>query len=277
MLKHSVKTLILLSFFVSPWVLADEAAAPVVAITPAPADTVPVPQNVPASSPAVSTLPLDQRVAVLERQISAMNQIDLVNQMTRVEQQIQDLQGQVQVLSHTLQTLQSQTTNQYADLDKRLQTESTPSAPSTSSSTPAAKGTSKSTVASDPKAEQKIFNAAYKDIREQKNTAGIEGMKKYLTKYPDGQYAPSAHYWLGQVYLLKGDDKSVKNAVTEFDTVIKNYPKTDKARDASLKLGFAYLLQNKTSDARHQFKKVMKDYPGTSAAEIAKARLAQLS
>ncbi|MDX2164084.1 MAG: outer membrane protein assembly factor BamD, partial [Gammaproteobacteria bacterium] len=74
-----------------------------------------------------------------------------------------------------------------------------------------------------------------------------------------------------------GDDKSVKAAVSEFDTVIKKYPKSDKSKEASLKLGFAYLLQNKNADAKIQFKKVIKQYPGTSVAKLAEARLAQLS
>ncbi len=272
MLKSTIKILILLSCLISPIAFADDTGAPVVSLAPtdntAPTNSAPTPAQ---------PLSIDQRVTVLERQISAMNQIDLVNEMSHVQQQIQDLQGQVQVLSHTLQTLQSQTTSQYADLDKRLQTQPaaatiTPStAPSTTTNT-----TTQST-GTDTAAEQKTYDAAYKNIREQKNAAGIVGMKKYLEKYPDGQNAASAHYWLGQVYLLKGDDKSVKNAVTEFDTVIKKYPKTDKAKEASLKLGFAYLLQSKTAEARAQFKKVMKEYPNTSESKMAESRLAQLS
>jgi TolA-binding protein len=58
--------------------------------------------------------------------------------------------------------------------------------------------------------------------------------------------------------------------------VIKKYPKSDKVKEANLKLGFAYLLQNKDKEAKLQFKKVMKEYPGTSTAQLAQARLAQL-
>ncbi|MDX2164942.1 MAG: YbgF trimerization domain-containing protein, partial [Gammaproteobacteria bacterium] len=244
MLKSSVKKLILLSFLASPLVFADNA--PVVAITPVTATA--ANNSSAAATTSTSTLTIDQRVAVLERQISAMNQIDLVNEMSRVEQQIQDLQGQVQVLSHTLQTVQSQTTSQYADLDKRLSDAQPAAIPATTTST--ATDSKDSNNPTDSEAEKKLYDAAYKNIREQKNAAGIAGMKKYLDKYPDGQNAPNAHYWLGQIYLLKGDDKSVKAAVSEFDTVIKKYPKSDKSKEASLKLGFAYLLQNKNADAK---------------------------
>lgn len=276
-----MKKLILISCLLSPLAFAD--SAPVMSITPAspPADTstdaapaTPVP-----ASPAMP-LTLDQRVAVLERQLSAMNQIDLVNQVSQLEQQVQDLQGQVQVLSHSLQTVQTQTTSQYADLDQRLQkVTTTPVAPvATTSDAPVTTTDTTDTNNTDTKiTEKSMYDAAYKNIREQKNADGITSMKKYLEKYPDGKYASNAHYWLGQLYILKGDNASVKDAVFEFNTVIKKYPKSNEAKEASLKLGFAYLLQNKSIEAKDQFKKVVKDFPGTSVAQLAQARLAQLS
>lgn len=284
-MKFLIRKIILVGCIISPLAFADPA--PVVSITPAspPADTstdaapaTPVPV-----SPAMP-LTLDQRVSMLERQLSAMNQIDLVNQVSQLEQQVQDLQGQVQVLSHTLQTVQTQTTSQYADLDQRLQkaTTATPASTSTSTSTATTATTSGTPVTpkdtTDTKISEKdLYGAAYKNIREQKNADGIAGMKKYLDKYPDGKYASNAHYWLGQLYILKGDDKSIKDAVIEFNTVIKKYPDSKENKEASLKLGFAYLLQNKSIEAKAQFKKVIKEFPGTSAAQLAEARLAQLS
>jgi len=259
----------LVGCLLSPLVFADEA--PVESITAAtPQSSAPV---VTAAAAAPSTLTLDQRVAVLERQISTMNQIDLVNQMTHLEQQVQDLEGQVQVLSHTLQTAQAQSTSQYADLDKRLQNASVKT-PAAADSDPV---TTTPSTTSAPADEKTLYDAAYKNIKEQKNSDGIDGLKKYLSQYPNGKYATSAHYWLGQLYILKGDDKSIDQAVSEFTTVIKKYPKSEKAKESNLKLGYAYLLQNKNQAAKEQFKKVMKEYPGTSTAQLAEARLAQLS
>ena len=76
------------------------------------------------------------------------------------------------------------------------------------------------------------------------------------------------------MYLLQGEGK---DAAKEFETVINQYPKNSKIKDANLKLGFAYLLQSKVSQAKVQFKKVMKLYPHTATAELARARLAQIS
>ena len=267
-MKNSMRKLILVGCLFSPLAFADEA--PVESITAATSSSS---APIATAAPTQPALTLDQRVAVLERQISTMNQIDLVNQMTHLEQQVQDLEGQVQVLSHTLQTAQAQSTSQYADLDKRLQNASVKT-PAPVASAPAVPAVDTAAPEQD---EQTLYDAAYKNIKEQKNAEGIEGMKKYLTQYPNGKYAASAHYWLGQLYILKGDNKSIKQAVSEFDIVIKKYPKSDKVKESNLKLGFAYLLQNKNQAAKAQFHKVMKEYPGSSTAQLAEARLAQLS
>jgi tol-pal system protein YbgF len=274
-MKSVFRNFLLLSLVISPLAFADEA--PVESLSPGSASaSAPVSTSV-VSSPS-STLTTDQRIAVLERQISTMNQIDLVNQMSHLEQQVQDLEGQVQVLSHSLQTVQTQTTSQYADLDKRLQTEKTATTTAAASDSSAASDTQAAPSDADTHTDEKtLYEAALKNMKAQKNADAISDMKKYLAKYPDGQHAANAHYWLGQLYILKGDDSSVKAAVSEFNTVIKKYPKSDKVKESNLKLGFAYLLQNKNQEERTQFHKVIKQYPGTATAQLAEARLAQLS
>lgn len=263
------KNMVVFSLFISPVAFAQNA--PVVSIAPPTSNS-----SGSINNNAQPPLTMDQRLAVLERQLSAMNQIDLVNQVNHLEQQVQDLQGQVQVLSHSLQTVQTQTTSQYADIDKRLQQKSGSDKDNNSATTPADPNqaiTSEDSTSS----EKALYDSAYKNIKAQKNTEAMLGFKKYLVKYPTGDHAVDAHYWLGQIYILKGDDVSVQHAITEFNTVIKKYPDSDKAKESSLKLGFAYLLQNKTKEAKAQFRKILKDYPGTSTAQLAEARLAQLS
>jgi len=264
-MKH-INRVLLLTCFISPLALAD--VAPVMSITP-------VSQNGEAQM-QVQAAPLDvnQRVAVLERQMAAMNQIGLLTQVNNLQQEVQNLQGQVQVLTHTDQTLQAQSTSQYADLDNRLQERGglKPLVP-----VPVVAPVPLDKSASAPAdSDQDLYEKAYANIQQQNSPKAITGLNTYLTQYPTGQYAANAHYWLGQLYVTKGDSVSVGKAVTEFQTVINQYPQSDKIKDASLKLGYAYLLQNKNIDAKAQFQKVMKDYPGSSAAQLAETRLAQL-
>jgi len=252
---------------------ADEA--PVMSVTPSTADAANA-SDMNAAPVDTSSMSLDQRVAVLERQVGAMNQINLMNQLNDLQQQMQELQGQVEQLSHSLQTLQTQNTSQYSDLDQRLKKLEGPGISASTTPPAAAASTAVATPAAKPISsadEETAYESAYEKVKGGKYNEAIASLSQFLTQYPQGTYAPNAHYWLGQMYLLKGDGQS---AAKEFTTVISQYPQNQKIKDANLKLGFAYLLQNKNAQAKAQFRKVMKAYPGTSTAQLAEARLAQL-
>ena len=109
-------------------------------------------------------------------------------------------------------------------------------------------------------------------IRDRYNDA-IAALQKMLQKYPTGQFAANAHYWLGELYGLLG--KSAQSAV-EFDAVVKNYPDSPKVSDAQLKLGLIYTAQFKWPEAKTTFKKVINHYPGTASARLAAEQLKQI-
>jgi tol-pal system protein YbgF len=264
-LSQSVFVLVL-GFICASLVFADEA--PVVAATPS-GDT--------------SGLSLDKRVAILERQMAAANQINLMNQVNNLQHQMQELQGQVDELSHMLTILQTQSASQYADVDQRLRKlegKGGPRAATTASSvasTPSLSQTSGTSgniqVTNQTSGADQAYQEAYDKVKSGNYSEGIVAMKKFLTQYPNSTYASNAHYWAGQMYLLNGDGKG---AADEFNIVIAQYPQNQKTKDAALKLGFADLLENKTTEAKAQFKKVMHLYPGTSTAQLAEAHLAQI-
>ncbi len=94
-----------------------------------------------------------------------------------------------------------------------------------------------------------------------------------LQKYPSGQFAANAHYWLGELYSLLGKDDS---SAAEFAVVVNQYPDSPKVSDAQLKLGMIYAGQFKWQEAKAAFKKVINRYPGTSSARLATEQLKQI-
>lgn len=288
-MKILYRSVFLLGLFCAPLAFAD---APVVSAAPSDGQAQGGPpnlqQNNTASSAAIDTsgMSLEERVTILERQMAAANQINLMNQVNNLQQQLQELQGQTEELSHTVQTLQTQSTSQYADLDQRLRklegkggqvaAVTTPSGNASQISvlpTSAPPTSGNIQVTDQTIGADQAYQSAYDKVKSGNYSDGILAMQKFLTQYPNSAYVSNAHYWMGQMYLLKGDGKS---AAKEFEVVINQYPQNEKAKDAALKLGFAYLLQNKTAEAKSQFKKVMRLYPGTSTAQLAEARLAQM-
>ncbi len=121
--------------------------------------------------------------------------------------------------------------------------------------------------------EQQIYQNAYSLIKAKKYNEAATTLQKMLQKYPSGQFAANAHYWLGELYGLMGKNEQ---AITEFGNVVKNYPDSPKLADAQLKLGLIYAAQFKWTDAKSSFKKVINHYPGTSSAHLAAEQLKQI-
>ncbi len=94
-----------------------------------------------------------------------------------------------------------------------------------------------------------------------------------LGKYPQGNYADNAWYWMGESYHVKGDDA---NALKSYQSLLTQFPASPKVPDALLKTGVIYQGQQKTAQARDAYQKVLKQYPSSSAAGQARTRLAQL-
>jgi tol-pal system protein YbgF len=121
--------------------------------------------------------------------------------------------------------------------------------------------------------EQQIYQTAYNLIKAKKYNDAADTLQKMLDKYPSGQFAANAHYWLGELYGLMGKNEQ---SVAEFSAVVKNYPESPKISDAQLKLGLIYAAQLKWPDAKTAFKKVINHYPGTSSAHLASEQLKQI-
>lgn len=250
-------------------------------------------------SSAQDTVPmtLSQRLGRVEQQINNMLHSDASTKMSDLQGELQTLRGQVEDLNHQVQDMQAQQKKLYADLDSRL-TQKTPTAdtsatddasanpadgttpannasPDTSKPAKKTKTAIAKATANQPNVaeEQQIYQTAYNLIKAKKYNDAASTLQNMLQKYPTGQFAGNAHYWLGQLYSLMGKNDQ---AVTEFGTVIKNYPDYPKAADAQLKLGLAYSTLMRWSDAKSAFKAVINHYPGTTSAHLASEQLKQI-
>lgn len=256
------------------------------------------------SSTLSQTLTQDQRVKRLEQQVKNLMHADSTAKIDSAQSEIQALRGQVEELTHQLQQAQNQQRLMYTELDKRLsqtisEKKAAPAstlveddlAPAPKKSTATVAATTPTHTASTKKAaptpaattttsaqpnvaeEQQIYQTAYDLIKAKKYNEAVNTLQKMLQKYPSGQFAANAHYWLGELYgLLNKNEQSA----AEFAAVVKNYPDSPKLADAQLKLGMIYAAQFKWPEAKSAFKKVVSAYPGTASARLASEQLKQI-
>lgn len=253
-----------------------------------------------ANSPAGVTNPsagmsLDQRIRRVEQQVNTIQSSNASARVESLQSEVQSLRGQVEQLTHQIQQLQSQQKTLYSDLDKRLAQNKTPdiAAPSpapapvtkmvdkavemkTEKEIAKAAAVSQSSDASEQPnvaEEQQIYQSAYNLIKEKKYPDAVKVLQDMLQKYPSGQFASNAHYWLGELYGLMGKND---DALSEFSIVAQRYPDSPRVSDAQLKIGLLYATQTKWSEARAAFKKVINRYPGTASSRLASEQLKQI-
>ncbi len=95
----------------------------------------------------------------------------------------------------------------------------------------------------------------------------------YLKHYGDTDLASNAQFYLGEIAYSQ---KNYDQAVTEYERVLTNYPKSFKLAPAHLKKGMALIdLGQKTAGVR-ELRDVVKRFPGTEEERRARAKLKEL-
>ena len=72
------------------------------------------------------------------------------------------------------------------------------------------------------------------------------------------------------------DQKQYKNALVEFRKVVDNHPEGNKVPDALLKLGYCYSQLGDGDKARSVWQQILRVYPKSNPASLAKTKLAEL-
>jgi tol-pal system protein YbgF len=140
------------------------------------------------------------------------------------------------------------------------------------SPTSAPAGGSPAASAGAPNADT-LYSNGLRDITSGKYDLAKSEFQDYLKYYGETDLASNAQFYLGEIAYTQ---KRYSEAVTEYDKVLNNYPKSFKLAPALYKKGMALLeLGQKTSGVR-QLRDVVKRYPGTEEERRARAKLKEL-
>ena len=224
---------------------------------------------------------------------------NLLDKVQGLQQEVQELRGQLEVQAHDLKLLQQQQLAFYKDLDARVRNEPvkvskntpTPALDISSSNVANVQGAkivkenlvptplvaakvNSTTSRINPADEQINYLAAYELVKAKKYDEALSAMDKFITKYPQGGYTANAQYWLGELYMVKKDYRS---AINHFEIVLQQFPSSSKKAASMLKIGYALADSGKKQDAIIRLQQVVKNYPDTSTAKLAKSKLDNLN
>ena len=102
------------------------------------------------------------------------------------------------------------------------------------------------------------FQSAFDNIREKNWEEAKKLFKKFIDDNPENQLAGSAHYWLGELYILENKHR---DAALIFAEGYQNFPKSIKAPDMLFKLSQSLYEVEKNDDACKTLEKLMNDFP----------------
>ena len=224
----------------------------------------------------VPTGSLEDRVALLERTLNARLrlQADLQQQVDSLQGEVSELRGQLEQQTYQMEQSQERQRQLYQELDK-VSSQQQAAAPAAAA--PAAATAANQAPAvnySTNQDENQAYDAAVNMVLKEKNyDKAIPAFQGFIKQYPSSSYVPNAHYWLGQLLFNKGDRAG---AAAQFSTVANKYSKSPKRADALLKLGMLSQLDGKKAEAKAFYEQVIKGYPNTSPAQLAKQSLSKL-
>lgn len=98
----------------------------------------------------------------------------------------------------------------------------------------------------------------------------ITAFETFLKNNPQNEYAANALYWIGECYYTLSDLPKAKDI---FFKVAGDYPNSPKAPDALLKLGYSLAAMKEKDKANAIFESLIKSYPSSPAAAKARERL----
>ncbi|MGC0775666.1 MAG: tol-pal system protein YbgF [Candidatus Acidiferrum sp.] len=168
----------------------------------------------------------------------------------KVNQQLVDLQNSVQ------------------SLDAKLAA----AAPATSASVAGATDANSTRPAPPPSADV-LYSNGLRDITSGHYDLASQEFQDYLKYYSGTELASNAQFYLGEIAFMQ---KNYRQAAGEYDKVLQNYPNSFKVTSAHLGKGLALLALGQKDAGIRELREVIRNYPGTDEAKLARARLRQI-
>jgi tol-pal system protein YbgF len=237
-----------------------------------------------------------EEVAKLNESVSAQTQqllksnADTGVKLDELSNEIERLQAKLEDTNRRLSQLSQQIAETQGDLLRmRGGTSSVPPAtglppgtPPTSSSTnpssprigePSANPTRPSapeSVVRPAAGPAELYDTAYADYTKGRYALAIQGFQEYLGAYPNTDLSDNAQYWIGESHYAQ---KKYREGIADFDRLLKDWPKSDKAPAALLKKGYGLLELGQKAEAVVQLQYVIHEHPASEEARLARARL----
>ena len=117
------------------------------------------------------------------------------------------------------------------------------------------------------------FQAAFDNLRDQKLEKGKNDLKLFIKDHPSHILSGSAHYWLGEIYLLQ---KEYREAALIFAEGYQKFPDSVKSPDILYKLAEALIKIEKKDESCNILKQFLLKFPNNRLIDKTKSKIIDL-
>jgi tol-pal system protein YbgF len=211
--------------------------------------------------------------SVQEVQANTGSRIDTMTQQTQgLSDNLQDVQARVGKLSAQLTDMQ----NLLQSIDAKVSggapvgnsTAPAPSGANDSSAPPPAAASGRPGISADT-----LYQNGLRDWSTGKSDLAHQEFSDYIQNFPTNDLAGNAQFYLGEIAYAQGD---YKTAITSYDTVLSNYPKSFKLAASLLKKASAEIELGMKASGIRDLREVERRFPGSDEARRAGAKLREV-
>ncbi len=248
---------------------------------------------------------LESRLSKLERLMENQALMNLTLRLDELENQLQQLQGDIELQTHHQEEMSRKQKALYLDMDQRLEAledgsttlqdessdlsiappsiedsessvmfddEMVPGATlvTAESSVSEVMEVSSETVSGDP---ESVYSEAYSLLKNGQYDEAISAFQNFLKSYSGSEYADNAQYWLAEANYVT---RRFSQAVSHFGKVVSDYSSSHKVPGALLKVGYAHYELEEWPQARVSLESLVREFPKSSAARLAENRLKRM-
>lgn len=211
---------------------------------------------------------LRQELQVLSGRIEEI-EFRVNQQQQRTEQMDPKLAAQIDQVQETAR----QTENRLAQIEQYLDLGGigkTPASPTDAAAGAVAAAAAVPALTSDELSEKQLYNLSKQAFDQGDLESARKGFEQFIRRFGRSENADNAQFWIGEIYYK---EKWYEKAIVEYQKVIEKYPQGNKVKSALLKQGYAFDNIDDKHNAQLVLKELIRKYPDSKEAEIAKRKL----
>jgi tol-pal system protein YbgF len=124
-----------------------------------------------------------------------------------------------------------------------------------------------------PVSADTLYQNALRDYTSGRYDLARQEFSDYIRNFPMSDLASNSQFYIGEIAYSQND---FKGAVTAYDVVLDNYPKSFKLASSLLKRGLAELELGEKTSAVRDLRDVIRRFPGSDESRRAQAKLHEM-